>query len=250
MKEGRDWQNLPGFLEGLNSAKRKLHAWQIEKLVRRANMAGRQGVVFECLRRVESTGVGLWDLAVVREAMWGAVMKAQQGNWEKDAVEKAAKYARDLWDLMEDPRHVVKARDVSAENLPKARPEIVGVLLQLEAAKTLLSGKGATAEVQNATQLLLSAWHNTPLNLSNNTATWFDSNAALLIWAPVWHGMTIARKVLGQESKYGKLLREKITEVEPALERAKEAVAGSGAMEKEGGRRGVRVWEELGKVSF
>ena len=241
MQEGRDWQNLPGFLEGLKTAKRKLHPWQIEKMVRRANLAGRQGVVLECLRRVEGTGVGLWDPEVVSEIMRGAVMKALQGSWSPEAVEKANKFARDVWDLLHDPRHASQSR------AQRTRPEIIGILVQLEASYTLLSLPKAddTGKLQSAVELLLSNWDKKALILEDTAMTSPTANQILMTWAPVWHGMTLARKALGESSKHGKLLEEKLTQdLQPMLERAGEVVTADEDLPQRG-RRGMRMWEDL-----
>ena len=249
MKEGRDWQNLPGFLEGLKTAKRKLHPWQIEKMVRRANLAGRQGVVLECLRRVESTGVGLWDDNVVSEVMRGAVMKASQGAWSRDAVEKAAKFARDVWDLLHDPRHAAKSR------AQRARPEIIGILVQLEAARHLLSPSASenkidTGKLQSAVELLLSHWDEEDFAIQEVAETMMIADYTLLTWAPVWHGIKLAQKVLGEGSKHGKLLEEKLTrDLEPALERAGEVTVGLTEQDRRI-MRGMSIWKELREVEL
>lgn len=249
MKDAKDWQNLPGFLEGLKTAKRQLHVWQIEKMIRRANIAGRQGVVLECLRRAEGTRVRLRDVQVVREVMWGAVMRAQQGNWEKEPVEQALKLARAAWDLMEDPRHVMKARAVGPEHVARTRPEVVGVMVQLEAAKALLvaEGKDEGERVESMVERLLGCCVNA--DLASGEMGRFDAHNKLMMWAPVWHGMMMARKVLGEDSNYGKLLGEKIDQdLGPALKEAIDSVAR--APQKEGLRRGVKMYEELSSVAL
>lgn len=252
MKDGKDWQNLPGFLEGLKTAKRHLQVWQIEKMVRRANMAGRQGAVLECLRR-PGTGVRLTDVRVVREVMWGAVMKAQQGNWEKEAVEQAVKFARAVWDLLEDPKHVMKSRDTGSEHIARARPEIVGVMLQLEAAKTLLLGEGKDegGKVESIVEMLLWSWTNADLASGGGEMEWFDADYKVLMWAPLWHGMKLARKVLGENSKHGKLLAEKMDQdLVPAMKAARDVVVARAAPTQERLRRGVKMYEELAGVSL
>ncbi len=248
LKEGKDWQNLPGFLEGLKTAKRKLTSGQLEKMVRKANLIGRQGVILECLRRVEGTGVGLWDVKVVREVMLGAMMKAHEGNWEKGDVEQAIKLARAVWDLTEDSKHAVKARDVGPENVPRTRPDIVGVMVQLEAAKAILSGEGKDegGKVEGAVEMLLGCWADT--EIGSGGMKWFDANHKLTIWAPVWHGTKLARKVLGEESKYGKTLEEIIKRLEPVLEEARDIVVR--APQPKRLRRGVKMYEELSSVSL
>ena len=82
---GEDWRNLPGFLEGLRTAKRRIGKGMWEKVVRRAGMYGRVGLVMECARRVEATGLGMGEVDVVKEMMWGLADKvnAAEGGWRK-----------------------------------------------------------------------------------------------------------------------------------------------------------------------
>lgn len=239
---------MPGFLEGLHKAKRTGHLWQVEKIIRRASVAGQQGMVLECLRRVEGTRVGLWDIHVAREVMWGAVLKAQQGNWEKDGVEVAVKYARAVWDLMEDPRHIMKAPGGGPEHVIRARPEIVGVMVQLEAAEALLVGEGKDegARLENLVEILLGCYAEGDLNFAQ--MSWVDANRKLMMWAPVWHGMKLARKVLGETSKYGKVLGEKMDYLESAFTEASDVMAQ--AKQDEGLRRGLKMYNNLCRAAL
>ncbi len=71
MKEAKDWNSLPGFLAGCHTAKRKVDARLLEKMVRKANEAGRQRTVMECIRRSDTTGFILGDARIVREVKVG-----------------------------------------------------------------------------------------------------------------------------------------------------------------------------------
>ncbi|KAL8827519.1 MAG: hypothetical protein Q9191_003131 [Dirinaria sp. TL-2023a] len=241
MKEGRDWVNLPGFLEGLKTARRKLRGWQVEKMVRRANECGRQGVVLECLRRVEGTAVGLWEVAVVRECMIGAVLKAQMDGWGSKGVEEGANFAMQVWDMLWDERHRV-ARP--PEKDPKLRPEIVGVVVEMLAAKAVKveDGKGDSKELKKHVERLVGVWKYADLEVDEGGL--YDANAKLMMWAPVWHGMKLARTVLGHDSQLGGELGKRIQkDLDPLLKKAKEVVA---ANVPEGGeRRGLKMYEQL-----
>ncbi len=240
MGEAKDWRNLPGFLEGLKTAGRKLKSRQVEKMVRRANAAGRQGVVLEVLRRGEGTGVRLQEVGFVREVMLGAVMRAIAGNWELEAVKEGEKYSRAYWELLWDEKHRVVR---SAEEDPKRRAEVVGVVVEMVAAG-IMKGEGGEGKVQDMRGLverLLGCWQWVELGLDKEN--WDDANYKLLMWAPVWHGMVLARQVLGGESQIGKELGEKAEKVESMLEQAKDIVA---AITPEGGkRRGLQMYKQL-----
>lgn len=236
MKDGKDWVNIPGFLEGLKTAKRKLSAAQLEKLVRRANMCGRQGVVLVCLQRVERTGMGLWDAGVARECMLGAVMRAVAGQWGKEAVEEGARLARMYWELMWDERH----SKVGGANV-KLMPEVVGVMVLLSAARVLKVGEGKE-EVGKFAERLVGAWGR--FDLTADESDWVQANHLLVAWAPVLQGMKLAQRVLGKESQLGKDLGLKAQkELEPLL---RKALATVNAHTPEGGtRRGVQLYEDL-----
>ncbi|KAL2050863.1 hypothetical protein ABVK25_008924 [Lepraria finkii] len=181
MTETGDWKNLPGFLEGLKTARRRVKGFQYEKMVRRANDCGRMGVVVDCLRRVEGTGMGLWDVRVARWVMWGAMAKAMQADWREEGVEKGAKFAEGIWELCCDPRHGGTRGGLED---PKKRPEVVGVLVQMHAAKAHLfgGGKDEGGAVEKWVRVLLKVWGNTEMEVAEGD--WYDANDKTLIWAP------------------------------------------------------------------
>ena len=243
MNETRDWRNLPGFLEGLKTAGRKLGRGQVEKMVRKANECGRQGVVMEIMRRVEATGVGLWDVDVARECMLGATMRAQQGEWESEGIEAGVKLARQYWDLLWDDRHRV-IRPVGLD--PRRRPEIVGIVVELLAAKALKSGERRD-EVERFVERLLGLWKWAELRFDAGNQN--DANKLLLMWAPAWHGMVLARQVLGKDSRLGKVLGERLhSDLESILVEARDLLAVN--MPDSGGKRGLRMYEQLMHSEF
>lgn len=249
MKEGRDWNNLPGFLEGLRTAKRKVRTWQVKKMVRRANVAGRQGTVMECLRRVEGTGVGLWELSVAREVMWGAVLRAGQAEWSKEGVEQALKFAEGVAELMEDPRHTLENAKGAGYADPRYMPEVVGVSVQLRAARAVLFGEGKDegGRVKKGVEQLMACWGNKEMGFKEGG--WNEANYQLMMWAPVWHGMKMAQKVLGKDSEIGLFLGTKVKrELEPLLRKARDVLVKK--TPQDCGRRGLKMYDELSKVSF
>lgn len=242
MEESGDWGNLPGFLEGLKTAGRKFEPGVFEKLVRKAVEAGKTGLVIECLKRVEATGLGLWDLGVAREVIWGATALALRGEWSKAAVEQGVRYAENVWNLMCDPKHGGVQKDH-----PKTRPEILGVLVQMHAVKAVLSGEGRDEAgiVQKYAQMMLRHWHQAELGLEEGN--WVDANHKMVIWAPVLHGIKRARKVVGEQSALGILLGEKVDrELEPLLQKAQSSLRD--AAPKAGKRRGLIISEELSRL--
>ena len=243
MQESGDWRNLGGWLEGLRGAGRKVEGWMMEKAVRAANEAGRVDVVKECLERVEKTGVGFGDLRVAREVVRGATVKAGLEGWSEAGVQRAARYAEVVWELMWDERH---KRDMRGAGDAKRRPEVVGVLVQMGAARAKKGGE--VEELQRFVDLLVGVWENGRGEMELQGEDWWDANEKLLLWAPVWHGITLAQDILGAQSERGKSLEKMRLDLEPLLQNA-EAVMEAHAPDG-GARRGLKMYESLRKVSM
>lgn len=248
MGESGDWRNMAGFLEGLRVAKRKLAGWQVEKMVRRANEGGKQWVVLDILKRVEKTGVGLWDVKVCREVMRGAVLKGVQSGWSEEGVEKGVKYAENIWELLWDPRHLEEQKKFELDL--RGRPEIVGVMVLMHAVKAvrLKGGKDEEGMVQKYAEVMLNKWDNSRGVMVIDEQDWSDANYKLSIWAPVWHGMKLARQVVGAGSPLGKRLGEKVSkDLDPLMQKS-QAILSAHSPEK-GTRRGLKMYEDIFQTS-
>ncbi len=104
--------------------------------MRRACKQGKEGLIMQCMKQVERTGLSLWDAGAAREMMLASVRRANEARWTKNGVAGALKFAEAVWSLMQDPRHALpKKRDGLVD--PMSRPEIVGILLQLHSANAL-----------------------------------------------------------------------------------------------------------------
>lgn len=222
-------------------------------MVRRANESGRMGVVHDCLRRVESTGISLSDIRVAREVMRGAILKAEQDSWSQEGVERGVKYAEDIWALMFSPRHSEK---MTSHQDPKKRPEIIGILLLMHASKSVLfhQAKDEEGKVSRYAELLLAHWSNMHSDLKHNSPDikeedrWNAANHDLLIWAPVVRAIRFSLQILGPESRIGRLLKERLKgELDPLVKGARWALGEHGT---EGGvkKRGVQMFEQLAMV--
>lgn len=244
MTETGDFKNLPGFLEGLKTARRSIKGYQLEKAVRRANESARQSIINDCLRRTEKTGLSLGDLRVAREVMWGATLRAMQKEWSQEGIEKGAKYADNLWELMHDSRHDEKMHGLKDA---KRRPEVLGVLVQMSAARAKMGGD--TGVVERYASLMLKNWENGRAELNLEKGDWNDANYKLLMWAPVWHGIALAREVIGAQSLLGKRLGEKMShDLEPLVKRCQDILSANAP--PEGKRRGLNMYEKLSQVSL
>lgn len=104
--------------------------------MRRACKQGKEGLIMQCMKQVERTGLSLYDAGAAREMMLASVRRADEVKWTKNGVAGALKFAEAVWLLMQDPRHALpKKRDGLVD--PMSRPDIVGILLQLHSANAL-----------------------------------------------------------------------------------------------------------------
>ena len=245
MDESGDWRNLQGWLEGLKSAGRKIEGGVLEKVVRKVVEAKKMGIIIECLQRVEYTGLGLWDLGVAREAMWGGTAIAVQGKWSEGAVEKGVRYAENVWAMMCDEKHAgVQLEDYH----PRSRPEVLGLLVLVHAAQAVMfkEGKDEAGMVGKYARLLLQYWDRADLEKVED-GDWVDANIKIFTWAPVLHGLKMARMVVGEESALGKSLGGKVDrELEPLLQKTRLILEATPGAEK---RRGLAICESLSRLS-
>lgn len=209
MENKKDWNNLPILLEGLRTSGRKLKPQYLEKLVRKAGQAGRQSVVIECARRVSRTGFILKDLNLVRQVMWWIQYKPLSTQWSAATMKKALAMAEQVAFLMEDEEHSGGGLRGAAD--PRARPEVVGVILQLAAAHAKLStGKDEDGKVQLYAQRLLGTLtRNVDLRQGlPEGKDWWASNYLLGYISPILYGIREAAKILGPGSETVKGLKE------------------------------------------
>lgn len=253
------WENLPAFLAGLKISKRKLKGYQMEKIVRRACKQGREGLIMQCMKQVERTGLSLWDAGAAREMMMASVRRANEAKWTKNGVAGALRFAEAVWSLMQEPRHALpKKRDGLAD--PMSRPEIVGILLQLHSANALHqlpdppSSKHMSAVRSYATMLLvqLSLLDSSELSLtppppppptsSNSNSsppspptppsspsiipkeTFNAANEKAHLYSPLAHGMRLAIQLLTSSAENVKVrtqLQQRSTQLDNLLEECK-----------------------------
>lgn len=266
MKTSADWENLPRFLAELKNARRNIG--KPAKIMRRANKAGMQHVVMECVKQAADTGFVLRDLHLVREVMWGAHLRGQQGGWELGAARKALTQAEYVALLLENPLHSGGGEVKSLED-PRIQPDVIGVLLETAAIKALREkeqdqdqdqdGKDDGKVAQYAERLMRSHWEK--VNLDDDT--YVDDPADPTIkgeektpparadyevqrWAPVWKGMEIAGRLLEPETEVGRWLRRMTPRMEEAVRRAADFVERADDGERK--KRGLTWYDDLKKI--
>ena len=248
MREQDDWRNLPIFLEGLNSARRLPANDYIEKSVRWMVEAGRRGEVLGLFKRTQSTGIGLWDAGVAREVMWGAPSRCALSEWTKESILAAVSYAEEAWGLLHDPRHEGPTMPEGHIH-PGKSPEIAAVMLQMHAAKALVSGKDPESliQVEKYAAKMFLGWNHLDLSLDDEEA-WTAINYKMCVWAPIWHSLKLARTVLGDKNGMYNGLKTEEAALYQVLEKAEKALAEHPSSQKSV-RRGPNIYHAFSKFA-
>ncbi|PWY96380.1 hypothetical protein BO94DRAFT_619516 [Aspergillus sclerotioniger CBS 115572] len=193
MKNTTDWKNLVPLLSGLRMSNRLVKSGRLEWIVRKAAEANALGVVLECAKQVERTGLRLNDVGFVQRLFFELHRKAQKAEFQGPEVAKALSIATQLVGLMERPGHV--EHDVMKD--PKRRPFVIGTLLELSAARALseFGGKDVDGNVRIYSQRLLGSW--SLGNFNSETADWVSVDKMLQENIPIYNGMKLALQVHG-----------------------------------------------------
>ncbi|KAL8753331.1 MAG: hypothetical protein Q9199_005132 [Rusavskia elegans] len=181
--------------------------------------------------------------------MWGAVVKCVRSEWSEEGVKEAEKFIEAIWEMLSEERHVDRNATGKAGD-PKMQPEIIGVLMWIRALKSTLftESKDPDGKVKRAAEMVLAVWDPKSANPTLDEKNWYDANQKLIMYAPVWHGMKMARKIVGENTALGRHLANTISlDLEPMLKKAQGIVAphvGENVM-----RRGLVVYGEISKMA-
>ena len=245
-KVKEDWHVLPSLLEGYKNSKRVVTQGSKEMMLRLAGEAGALGAVKECFRRAGRTGLRLNDADFVSQVMLQATEIARYSGWSEEGLAEAIKFAEDILELMEEPKHKQQSQYINRDTDPRRKPEIVGVMMGLVAMRAVkFEGRyDEDGKVQRYTEIMQSLWENADLGFDESH--WPSANRKLLVWAPVWHALKMQRRIHGQKSLSTRLFTEKaLQDVEPMLERAKALVLANTLEEERGLRRGLSMYARL-----
>jgi hypothetical protein len=229
MKDKKDWNNIIPLLHGLHNAGRVLSDVKLNKLLRRAALAGRLDVILECARRVSDTGFTLKNPEVVAEFMWRIQDKAYLKNWDAKETKQALSWAEMVSDMLEDERHA-GSKTIAGEADPRVRPEVTGIMLQLAAVRAAkhLDGKDEGGKVADYAERLLKL----PVDIERiATAADEDIHAAnhrLSILVPILHGMKVAQTVLDPASNIAEQLKEKTSKVQKLVAQKRQKLISKG----------------------
>lgn len=196
MKTKSDWNNLVPFLAGLRMSNRILDSGRWQWLVRKAGEANALGIILQCAKQSERTGLRLNDVAVVQRLFFEIHRMAQKAEFKDPTVSKALSLARQFIELMETPEHV--EHDVLRD--PKRKPFVVGVLLELSAARALneYESKDKTGDVVAYAQRLISTWELG--NFKRQTKDWYEAENMLQENIPIYNALNLTMQVHGVEA--------------------------------------------------
>lgn len=242
---GDAWENLPGLLMGLRRSRWQMKAWQQVKVVRRACFAKKEGLIMQCMKQVDLTGLSLREAGAAMEMVRAALRRAQEKGWSREGLQHGIKFAESVWWLMQEPKHIREGK-----NDPMRNPGLVGILVLLHAAKAVRFDdyKDPEGNIARYVEILLARFKNGGPDGSVVGVHSDDANQKLVDWVPVWHGMKMARQVLGERSELGQELGTRLLqEVEPMLRRAREETLKQ--MSQERTLRGLKMEEELSSLS-
>lgn len=245
MSDCGDWRPLAPFLEEIRIAKRRIDSGMIQRIVRKAGEGGQQEPVLDVLRRVERTGVGLWDVEVAREVAWAGLEIAVQGEWGEKALKKAVVYAKVVEEMLFEQRH---DRKRPGWMHPRSKPEVLAVLVLLRAALLLKYPEAEAAaesgkEVERLAGLMLKGLEGSGTEMRFEGDDWVRANYLLCIWAPVWHASRLASRIMGAEAPVARSLAEKMdTDLRPLIENCEATIKRHGSGKP---RRGLNMLRDL-----
>ncbi|PGH07336.1 hypothetical protein GX51_01880 [Blastomyces parvus] len=157
MKEPEDWYALVPLLKGLHSSKRTPNFLLWEFIVRKAGEAGMNSVIIDCAEQSRHTGFSLGDYVLAELLFKNLHARAESTGYKGPEVEKALKQAKHVAKLMNADDHAPVDK---TKPDPRRHPNIIGVLLELSAARALdaFEGKDTQGDVRSYAQKLLGTW--------------------------------------------------------------------------------------------
>ncbi|KAL9575876.1 MAG: hypothetical protein Q9212_007609, partial [Teloschistes hypoglaucus] len=156
-----------------------------------------------------------------------------------------------VWVMLSEDRHVDHGtRKMHGD--PKIVPDVVGMVLWARALRSmLLDGMmDEDGKVKRGAEMLLAVWQRFEPESEEVKNDWRRQNDHLIMWTPVWHGMKMARNILGETTPLGRDLRTVMTrDLEPLLDNARKVVSDNSKENGDVKRRGLTVYDELSKIA-
>lgn len=203
------WSNLPRFLEGMKASKDSVPPYFMEKIARKAFERGKEQIIMRCAEDADKTAFHLSIPGVTEQTMLGCHRRAADASFRGDALLSAVKQADRIARLLESEEHCNRSLPASDVDMRQSLM-VVGVLLELAAAKSIDVNGGKDSEdqvasyVAKALALSKDGFNNdrstaAAANPETKSASWILQSKTnwLVNYVPLWHGMRLAARVDG-----------------------------------------------------
>ncbi|RAL12755.1 uncharacterized protein BO97DRAFT_54231 [Aspergillus homomorphus CBS 101889] len=237
METSADWQNLRPFLTALHHVNRKLN---LEMVVRRAGMHDALGAVLETAKAKDS-GFSLKSPSLVQKIFFELHLRAQQAEFKGRDVDRMLRLGEQFINLMALPRH----ENPSPASDAKRRPAVVGVMLELSAARALhkFAGKDEDHLVHDYSHRLLACMRHLKLDMKASNLSlpkgiaqavpldklekirerkYLTVDRQLEQNVPIYHALQLARKV-AIDPELSKALEEQANRLDKWIQIQKDA---------------------------
>ena len=193
MKTKEDWDNLIPFLAGLRLSRRELKPQRWQWLIRKAGEADRLGLILECAKQAKRTGLHLKDIDIVQTVFFQLHSAAKRAQFRNPVLSKVLGFAKQFVELMETPEHVVHDGQLD----PKRRPFVIGVLLELSAARVMneQDGNDKMGEALSYAHRLCATWELG--DYTTSTENWVFADRLLRENIPVANALQLATQMTG-----------------------------------------------------
>jgi hypothetical protein len=244
-KSGGDrkaWSNLPPMLVGLAHIGVIVDEKMMEMIVRKAVNAGRLDIIIQCLEQSRFTGMTLKREEVLRNVIWGLHSQAQRNNWSASAVHKALAEARQLALMLEAEEHGT-GRALTRDD-PRQRPEIIGVFLELAAVNAYKhqdkTDKGGVLAAYTTRLLSCIGEKSQPRSFAPPaTGPMYE----MLHGVPIWHGLMLAQKVLGNKMPMAQQAAQVAADYEAGLSNLAQTLEAQAPKTDTYGAQALDVWK-------
>ncbi|PSK36729.1 hypothetical protein B9Z65_1912 [Elsinoe australis] len=201
--EEKDWAQVYPLLEGLAKIGNAADQATIEKLIRRAALEGHFGVIAQCLRAAERTGLTMRDKYVLHGVLRGLRQTAERSGWKQGSLDRAIRYGDEVAALLANGEHMdtkkIPRRQANvATGNPLKNPLNMATWLELHAVRAYKYGAGKDVDnkIRTFYERLVACFstEKTPGWLST---TPLDLPRQFSRLMPLWQGVLLSTKVLG-----------------------------------------------------
>ncbi|KAF4634303.1 hypothetical protein G7Y89_g3805 [Cudoniella acicularis] len=261
LMKGKDWENLPRLLEGLDKQPKCVITKNYRnkrRVMNLATAAGRQDIILECVRRADDTGMTITTPMEAHHAMRTMYSVALSSEFDVESTKKALSWSEQLLDQLEEEKH--QSRDKQIKRDPRTRPELIGMPLDLAAriASSHPNDADIVGKVEAYAKRALATWDH--LRRPEHLAIWDRTlseeevpkkmvafkDQYLAKTVPLLHGLQAAQEVLHGDPEFATQLKEAADELEGLVQSTyKEVVNDPWSQEPDMGREGCTLYEKF-----